>query len=46
MHPNEAFLKKLTDLEAMQLVLTAELMGKPYLAALKEQLIRLDLPKQ
>lgn len=42
-HHNEVFLKNLSDLEVMQLIIDAELLGKPYLAALKEQLTRLNV---
>lgn len=40
MHGNESYLKHLTDLEIMQLIVDAELLGKNHLRALKEQLER------
>jgi len=43
MHGSESYLKNLNDLEVMQLIIDAELLGKPYLAALKEQLTRLNV---
>jgi hypothetical protein len=42
MHKNEAFLKSLTDEEVLLLLFEAEEKGEQYLAALKEQLVRLD----
>jgi hypothetical protein len=43
MHGSESYLKNLNDIQVMQLILDAELLGKPYLAALKEQLARLNV---
>lgn len=43
MHNSEQYLKKLSDLEVMQLLMDAELLGKRHLAALKEQLERLNV---
>lgn len=43
MHSQEQYLKNLSDLEVLQLILDAELLGKQYLAAIKEQLNRLNM---
>lgn len=43
MHASESYLKNLSDLEVMQLIIDAELLGKAHLAALKEQLTRLNV---
>lgn len=44
MHKNEAFLKNIkdTDLELLELIWEAEAKGPQYVAALKEQIERLD----
>lgn len=42
MHKNEAFLKNLTDEELLLLMFEAEEKGPQYVAALKEQVTRLD----
>lgn len=41
MHKNEAFLKKVTDEELLQLMFEAEALGKQHVVALKEQLARI-----
>jgi hypothetical protein len=42
MHKNETFLKDLTDEELLLLMFEAEEKGPRYVAALKEQIQRLD----
>jgi hypothetical protein len=42
MHKNETFLKSLDDEQLLQLLFDAEEKGPQYLAALKEQIERLD----
>lgn len=42
MHKNEEFLKNISDEELLALMFEAEAKGKPYAAALKEQIERLD----
>lgn len=42
MHKNEAFLKNISDEDLLLLMFEAEEKGEQYLAALKEQLVRLD----
>ena len=44
-HPNESFLKNLSDEQIQTLLIETELLqdAKQYLVALKEQLMRLDI---
>lgn len=44
-HPNESFLKKLSDEQIQMLLVETELSenSKPYLVALKDQLTRLEI---
>lgn len=42
MHKNETFMKNISDEELLQLMFEAEAKGPQYVAALKEQITRLD----
>lgn len=42
MHKNEAFMKDISDEELLQLMFEAETLGPKHVAALKEQIERLD----
>lgn len=42
MHKNETFLKNISDEDLLQLMFEAEAKGSQYVAALKEQIERLD----
>lgn len=41
MHKNESYLKQMNDVQLLELVMNAELLGPQYLQALKDQLARL-----
>jgi hypothetical protein len=44
-HPNEAFLLKLDEEGLLELEIDTITKGAPYVAALKEQLARLNIPE-